>query len=119
METNFKLIKNGTEVFESQTIHWVTWPINRGMQFMHDGPLLNRSLVLDFKPMTMDALIALSSSSYSSIDEKSTYQYLTSPITKMISNELDYIEFETIEGTYQLYINRNPVGKSKSPFSEE
>lgn len=120
MENNFKLVINGTEEISAVSADWVTWN-GSGLSSAHDDIEEGRSLVLDFKPMSMDMLMAIKDMNYDGLSKlrtKSTYNYLTEPVTEVIEVTKKYIKFKTESNTYELHIKANaPWVKSKSPFS--
>jgi hypothetical protein len=121
METNFKLIKNGTQEITADRISWVTWNQDGGggIDESHDDIQFGRSLILDFQYMTIDELEALIHSDYAMVRTKSAYKYLTKPVVDIINWEEDRIEFETEDASYVLHIALNPKWNGKSPFMTE
>jgi len=120
MENNFKLIVDGDLEIIADKIDWVTWN-GTGLDQAHDSINIGRSLILDFKPMSMDMLLAIKEMNYDGLSKlkiKSAYKHLTEPTVEIIENTKKYIKFVTENHTYELYIKANePWLKSRSPFS--
>lgn len=121
METNFKLIKNGTQEITADAISWVTWNQDGGggIDEAHDDAQIGRSLILDFKYMTIDELEALINSDYTLVRTKSPYKYLSKPIVSILHQTGELVEFTTEDATYALHIALNPKWNGKSPFMTE
>ena len=120
MKNNFRLVVNETEEIVADAADWVTWN-GSGLSAAHDDIEEGRSLVLDFKPMSMDMLMAIKDMNYDGLAKlrtKSAYNYLTEPVTEVIEVTKKYIKFKTESNTYELHIKANaPWVRSKSPFT--
>jgi hypothetical protein len=121
METNFKLVKNGTEEILADKISWVTWSQDGGggIEDAHDDVQLGRSLVLDFQTLSLHELLALVNTDYAKVRSKSAYKYLSEPVEEIIQDSETLIQFVTKNNTYDLHIARNPKWNGKLPFTTE
>tara|TARA_R110000772_G_scaffold65007_8_gene145169 strand:- start:15 stop:377 length:363 start_codon:yes stop_codon:yes gene_type:complete len=120
MENNFELTRSDGQLMTADKINWVTWNEGgSGLEDAHDGPLTGRVLILDMKTMSLDSLQELSARGYSNNTNKSTHSYVTGEIISIEESTNSLVKFNTPEYSYELNINRNPLGNSKSPFSEE
>lgn len=81
---NWKLVRerDGLTHYGSK-IGWIEWNEDSRFKEKHEGPAIGRSLMLD--------------------PHRMSYTWLTTIVTEIIEESLDYIKFKTSNSIYELY----------------